>query len=136
MPSIAYIKRLARFKYLRGGLITFIQKSMVIQDKEGSPDDKNWKDRYLYEDSVQAIADGLERKPHKIPKDKLWVVHHFAKILKLFIDEGEFYEWCKENQVEIASVSWGELRKELALTMNLLMELEARAHRERKKDGH
>ena len=133
MLSVAYIKRLARFEHLRGGLASFIQHSMVTTEKKGSPSDEKWKNHSLYEDDVEAITISLKRKPLTIPKDKLWVVAHLAKILEKFIDKGEFLEWCKENQVEIASAPWGELRKELALVVNLLMELEAHTNRERNK---
>jgi hypothetical protein len=108
---------------------------MAVKLKEGSPSDENWKNCLLYEDAVQAITNSLKRKPHIKPKDKLWVVHHFARMLKVFVDKGEFFEWCRGNQTEIVSVPWGELRRELALIMNLLMELEAYAHRKRKEDG-
>lgn len=135
MPNMAYIRRLAKFKHLRGGLTTFIQKSMVINPKGGKPSAEEWKDYTLYEDAIEGIAISLNRKPHKKQNDKLFVLAHLAKIIKTFIDKGEFYDWCSENQVSIASAPWGELRRELALIMNLMMELESYSVLERKKDG-
>ena len=135
MVSLPYIKRLARFEYLRNGLTTFLQKSMVVREKTGCPLDKNWEACEPYEDSIEAIARSFDKKAQEASKNKLWVVAHFAKILKAFFDDGEFFEWCKGNQNIIAGATWEKLRKELALILNLLMELEVYSSKKERVNG-